>query len=415
MAALVGAYQLAHQFSAVIPIVASSYDQTELVFGDLRTTVSESPTLSQVMIPFEGEIQVKDSPSKAFRVPAVAGVNDGLRPSTAIFDEVHELIGPNKERVHLIVSNGCTKRKGSLQYNTSTPGFDLETVAGRLHTHGQKVNAGEVVDPEFLFVHWGCAADKFDLSTPDGLRACIRAANPAADLFLNVEDVAARYHQIPQNEWLRYHAGLWVPTAAAWLPAGAWDSCAAPDTVIADGSEICLGFDGSVNNDSTAIVAATCAPVPHIFVIDVWERDEADPDWTVPVLDVEASIRAACLRFKVREICADPFRWQRSLQLLESEGLPVVVYPQTSARVSPATGKLYEAVLNHQLTHSGDPVLAQHVSNACLKVDSRGQRLVKESKWSSRKIDAALAACMAFDRAAQPFEEPYDIYQSVLA
>jgi phage terminase large subunit-like protein len=136
LAAWIGVYLLAHQRSAVIPVVASSYEQANLIFADMRTAVSESPTLSHLMTGFEGEIQVNDSPSRAYKVPAVAGTNDGQRPSTALFDEIHEYIGPNRERVHLVISNGCTKRKGSLQLNTTTPGFDLETLAGRLHQLG---------------------------------------------------------------------------------------------------------------------------------------------------------------------------------------------------------------------------------------------------------------------------------------
>jgi len=183
LAAWIAAYQLAHQFSAEIPICASSYDQAELVFGDLRSTVAQSPTLSDLMTGFEGEVPVCESPSRAFKVPAVAGTADGLRPTTAIFDEVHEFIGPNRERVHLVISNGLSKRVDSLALKLSTPGCDLETVAGRLHQHGLAVNAGEVVDDEFLFVWFGADPAKFDLTDPDGLRAAIRAASPAADAF----------------------------------------------------------------------------------------------------------------------------------------------------------------------------------------------------------------------------------------
>ena len=413
LAAWITAYQLAHQRSAVIPVAAASFEQAGLLFGDLRTCVTESPTLRQTMLAFENQIQIVDGPGRAYRVAAIAGTNDGQRPSTFLADEIAEWQGP-KSRVHLVLSNGCSKRQGSLQLNTSTPGFDKESLCGRLHDHGVRVNNGEVVDDEFLFCWWGAEADKFDLADPDDLRAAIRAANPAADLFVDVESVAAKFSELPLAEFERYFLARWTTNAQAWLAAGAWDACAAPDTVIADGAEICIGFDGSVNNDSTAIVAATCAPEPHIFMIGCWERDETDPAWTVPVIDVEAAIRAACLRFKVREIVADRFRWQRSLQLLESDGLPVVEFPQTSARMSPATARFYEAVLNKTVTHSGDPVLARHLGNACLKVDARGQRLVKETKWSPRKIDAALAACMAFDRAAVPIEPEYDLYQSVL-
>lgn len=57
LAAWIGAYQLASQHSAVIPCGAASYDQAELLFGDMRVTVTESPTLREVMVPFEGEIR----------------------------------------------------------------------------------------------------------------------------------------------------------------------------------------------------------------------------------------------------------------------------------------------------------------------------------------------------------------------
>jgi phage terminase large subunit-like protein len=414
LAAWVAAYQLAHQFSPIIPIVASSYDQAELVFGDLRTAVSESPTLSQVFVPFEGEIQVANGPGRAFKIPAVAGTSDGLRPSTAIFDELHEFIGHNRERVHLIVSNGCTKRRDSLILNVTTPGFDKDTLAGRLHTYGLRVNAGEVDDAEFLFVQWGCPADRYDLSTPDGLRACIRDANPAADKFLSVEDIAARYHQIPQNEWLRYHAGIWTTSAQSWLPDGAWNACAAPGLVIPDGADMVLGFDGSHSNDSTAVVAVTCTPVPHIGLVDVWERDDTDQDWKVPIEDVEQCIRDACRRYRVREVVCDPFRWQRSMQILADEGLPIVEFPQNASRMTPATQRFYEAILNKAVSHDGSPVLARHINNAVLKADHRGQRLVKETAYSHRKIDAAVAACMALDRASAPAPDDYDIMASVL-
>jgi phage terminase large subunit-like protein len=416
LAAWVGAYMLATQHSAVIPVAAASYEQAELLFGDLRACVSESPTLSRVMVPFEAEIQLADGPGRAYKVAAIAGTNDGQRPSTFLADEIHEWIGPNRERVHLVLSNGCTKRVSSLAINVSTPGWDKQTVAGRLHDYGVRVNAGEVVDDEFLFVWWGCPADRFDLSTVEGLHAAIRAANPAADKFVNVADVAARYHQIPEAEWLRYHAGLWVPAAAAWLPAGSWDSCAAPGVTIPDGTDVCLGFDGSVNNDSTAIVAVSCAPVPHIVVVECWERPEgpAGDGWRVPIDDVEQTIRDACRRWRVKEIAADSYRWEASLQRLESEGLPVVRFPQTAAHMAPATARMYQAATNAGLTHDGDPRLARHVANAMLKAGPRGAWLTKETKYSTRRVDLAVATVMGFDRAAGPIEEEYDLMASLL-
>ena len=68
LAAWIGAYQLATQRSAVIPVAAASFEQAGLLFDDLRTTVAETPTLRRVMACFENEIQLVDGPGRAYRV-----------------------------------------------------------------------------------------------------------------------------------------------------------------------------------------------------------------------------------------------------------------------------------------------------------------------------------------------------------
>jgi phage terminase large subunit-like protein len=173
---------------------------------------------------------------------------------------------------------------------------------------------------------------------------------------------------------------------------------------------VVLGFDGSFNNDSTALVAVSCpaeGELPHIEVVAAWERPQnASNDWSVPILDVEDEIRNACRRFAVREIVCDPFRWARTYQILEDEGLPIVEFPQSPARMVPATQRFYEAVLNRGLTHNGDARLSRHIGNTVVRTDSRGSRISKDSKASPRKIDLAVSAVMALERALATPEKP---------
>ncbi len=115
-------------------------------------------------------------------------------------------------------------------------------------------------------------------------------------------------------------------------------------------------------------------------------------------------------RWKVRAIVADLFRWARSLQILAAEGLPVEEFPQSPARMTPATQRFPEAVLNGTLTHSGNPDLARHVGNAVVKVDARGTRITKEHKDSKLRIDLAVAAVMAYSVAARPAPAPPQIW-----
>jgi phage terminase large subunit-like protein len=304
----------------VIPVAAASFEQAGILFDDLRTCVTESPTLRQTMLAFENEIQIIDGPGRAYRVA----------------DEIAEWQGP-KARVHLVLSNGCSKRQGSLRLNTSTPGFNKESLCGRLHDHGVRVNNGEVVDDEFLFVWWGAEAGTFDLSDPDDLRTAIRAANPAADLFVDVESVAAKYSELPLAEFERYFLARWSGNVAAWLPLGAFDSCADPSVVIPDGADVVLGFDGSFSEDSCALVVATCAPKPHLWIAGLWEKPEGAADgWVVPIGDVEETIREMHRRYNVREVVVDPYGYRRTYQILADEGINVVDFRQNPARMCPA-------------------------------------------------------------------------------
>jgi phage terminase large subunit-like protein len=57
-------------------------------------------------------------------------------------------------------------------------------------------------------------------------------------------------------------------------------------------------------------------------------------------------------------------------------------------------------VVNKAITHEGSKELALHISHAIIKQDARGTRIVKEHK-SPRRIDLAMAAILAFDRAKE--------------
>jgi phage terminase large subunit-like protein len=59
----------------------------------------------------------------------------------------------------------------------------------------------------------------------------------------------------------------------------------------------------------------------------------------------------------------------------------------------------FDAVMDGKLSQSGDPMLARHLDNAVLKIDNIGPRIVKENRNSNRRIDAAVAALIAYDRA----------------
>jgi phage terminase large subunit-like protein len=140
--------------------------------------------------------------------------------------------------------------------------------------------------------------------------------------------------------------------------------------------------------------------------VTCWENEHGDPDYRVLVLEVEDTIKRACKDYRVLEVVADPFRWTRTLQVLQEERVPIGEYPRSPARMTQATSSMYEGVVNGQLSHSGDARLARHVAHCVVKTDSRGTRLAKEHKHSKRRIDLAVAAVMAHDRARHHAAQP---------
>lgn len=397
-------YKLDTERSPVIPIGASSFDQADLLFGDMKACVEASDELQKRLEAFDDRIVRKDGRGAAFKVSSKAGTNDGKRPSSYGADELHELTG-KKEQTYRTIARGIVKRKSGLVLITSTPGYDVNTEMGRLHQHGLRVNeSGGLEDPRFLFIWWGVAGDAVP-KDPDELRRLIRLANPAADLFLDVDEHVALAATMPPYEFERYHLGRWTQIGSSWLPPGAWDECLDEEAAarrengmpsIPLGADVVMGFDGSFSGDSTALVIEDLATRTQAL-LGLWEKPaDARPDWKVSQLDVEVVIRKAFRDYKVRELVYDRRIWHRLFELLETEGYPVVEMPQGQHMLD-AAQRMYEAIAAQRVHHDGDPRLSRHYGNAVGRPGPGGVRVDKEHRESTRYIDAAIASIMAHD------------------
>jgi phage terminase large subunit-like protein len=280
------------------------------------------------------------------------------------------------------------------------------SVAEGTHEYFKAVSEGRVSDAGLLFDHRQAGA-KFDAKfKTHRLNGLAEVYGPAAE-WMDLNAIADSYDdpQTSAAEWERYWFNRPVSLQGLWLSQQAWDDCQV-SRVIPDGAPVVLALDGSFSGDSTALIAVEIGEFPHLMVAGHWEKVAGANDWRVDILEVEDAIRTACLRWAVKEITADPHLWARSLQILAEENLPVVEFPQSPARMTPATKRFTDLVNVRGMTHSGEPALTRHVSNAVLKQDSRGTRLMKETKSSERRIDLAVAAVMGVERAMTRAEEP---------
>jgi phage terminase large subunit-like protein len=376
---------------------AADREQARIVFGTARSMVEMSPELQARTKLYRDAIEVPGTGSVLRVLSAEAYSKEGLSSTLCVIDELHAQ--PNRALFD-VMSLSMAARRDAMLLSITTAGVKSDTtgqdsIAYQLWQYGCQVAAKEVDDPTFFMAWWG---------VPDGAdhrsEATWRAANPGFGDLQDPEDFSSSLKRTPENEFRTKRLNQWTSAQQAWLPGGAWDKLPKAPDVDAD-TPVVLGFDGSFSGDTTALVGVTVEDKPRVFLVEVWEKQPTDrDDWRVDIGAVEARILETCGRLNVVEVACDPFRWARSMEALAEAGVPIVEYPSSSpARMVPATAKFYDAVTSKGVSHDHHPTLARHLGNCVIRTDAKGPRVVKEHRGSPRKIDAAVAALIAFDRA----------------
>ena len=386
--------------------VAAEKEQARIVFADARRTVEASPELTAITKLYRDAIELPKFNSVYRVLSAESVTKEGLSPTTVIFDELHAQ--PDRELFDVFSLAMGARGKLATMIAITTAGVRSDRsgrdgIAFSLYEMGKKIARREIEDPTFFMAWWESEGDH-------RLRETWDEANPGFGDLNAESDFESAIRRTPEAEFRIKRCNQWVSSVETWLPAGSWDECAGEVTLTSD-DEIVLGFDGSYNGDASVIVGAVMPkaegdPV-KVFLVKAWEKDlEHDPDdWRVDISEVEQTVMDFCQKHTVREIACDPFRWQRSMEVLENRGLPVVSFPQSPQRMIKACARFYDAVAEKKLIHDGDPLLARHIGNTAVKLTPAGPHIKKENPNSPRKIDAAVAAILAHDRASGKIEE----------
>jgi phage terminase large subunit-like protein len=398
LAAALGVYHLIADDADAAPVAiaaAGDRQQARLVFDEVRRMIQANEDLASVCTVYRNEVKCHRNGGTFRVVSADAGLQQGLNPSFVVIDEYH--VHKTAELFDALTLGSAT-RSQPLTLVISTAGFDLESPLGRLYRYGAKVTSGEIEDPSFGMTWWGPAEnEEYDLHDPE----VWARFNPAWAHFMNQGEFESAHRRTAQAPFIRYRLNGWTKAENSWLPAGVFEGLAS-ERRLEPGEPVVLGFDGAWQSDSTALVACSVEEPRHIEIIGLWEKpdDQSAMGWRTPVHEVYSTITDAFEKFSVVELAADPWRFEQSLASLAEEGYPVVEFPTGSVqRMTQATQAMFDAVIDGRLSHSGDPALIRHFSNAVLREDARGARVTKDRRGSTRKIDAAVAAIIAHHRA----------------
>ncbi|WP_328903301.1 terminase [Streptomyces sp. NBC_00441] len=201
----------------------------------------------------------------------------------------------------------------------------------------------------------------------------------------------------------------------SWISQPEWAGVAAAEKVVGRGEEVVLGFDGSRRRnrgvtDATALVGCRVSD-GHLFLLGCWEQPDGPfgQDWQVPTVEVLATVEDAFRDYKVVGMYADPARWEshvakweadhgRRLKLKASTQHPIEWWMTggRSSHIVRALEKFRSSVVDGELTHDGSSVMTRHILNARRRESRSGIQIMKEHPDSSKKIDVAIAAVLAW-------------------
>ena len=372
--------------------------------------VRKYQSASAVYLPDGGEIRACTSGSAS---------KDGGKETFVVPDETHLYVLPELRSMYATVMRNLPKRKHADPWALPTttayrPGE--QSVAEATLT---KWRLGEL-GPE-TYVDHKEAVGKIDIADrAHTLRQLRQLYGPAMDPdtgWMAAEDVYAtmRDTQVcPDEETAaRYYLNRPLSSKDAFIADEVVKRQAIPNSsplaVVNAGERIALGFDGSLNDDSTVLIGSRMSD-GFLFPIGIWAKPSGNEGlwWEVPRSDVLAKIREAFARYDVTRMYADPHEWRSDLDDL-ADDFPERVIQWSTTRDMPmhsALDRLRTDLMHGVVWHSGDPLMMEHFSNAYVRNKGQYRLVRKEHPKSDRKIDSVVGAALAYEARADSLAAP---------
>jgi phage terminase large subunit-like protein len=394
-----------------IPMIAYTEEQSdELVYGALTVMLAEGPLAKRFDIG-KARIMRARGDGKAVSLATSPDSRDGARTTFEVFDETHRLVLPRHREAHRTMLANLPKRRAadpwSLEITTApTPGEG--SVAEATMDYARQVADKALTDTKLFFFHRQ-ASDDHDMTTRKGIRAAVlEASGPVAE-WSDIDGIVDQWDDPGADR--PYLERVWlnrlVKGAEQAFDVEHWRKLARPEHEVPEWADIVIGFDGSIFEDSTAVVAVEVV-TGHAWLAGLWEKPlRSEKRWQVPTDEVEVTIDALFDRYQVWRLYADPAHWRSYVaEWAAKYGRERVIewWMYRTLQTARAVRAFAGAILNDEITHSGDERLLRHIGNSHrLDLPQRDEdgmpmwRIVKERPDSPHKIDAASALILAWE------------------
>ena len=404
---------------------AADRQQASIVFEVAADMVRMCPALSKRVKILASQKRIIYIPTNSFYqvLSAEAYSKHGFNIHGVVFDELHTQ--PNRKLFDVMTKGSGDARMQPLYFLITTAGTDTHSICYETHQKALDILDGRKIDSTFYPVIYG-AAETEDWTDPK----VWKKANPSLGETIGMDKViaacnSARQNPGEENSFRQLRLNQWVKQAVRWMPMEKWDACAFPVNEDDLEGRVCYGgLDLSSTNDITAFVLVfppldeddRYIFLPYFWVpedtldlrvrrdhvpYDVWERQGQLFTTEGNVIHygyIEKFIERLGEKFNIREIAFDRWGAIQMVQNLEGMGFTVVPFGQGFKDMSPPTKELMKLTLEKRIAHGGHPVLRWMMDNIYIRTDPAGNIKADKEK-STEKIDGAVAAIMALDRA----------------
>jgi phage terminase large subunit-like protein len=394
-------YHLLTWPKADVVVVAASAEQAGILFEQAADMVESSGLEETLDVRgrFGGayrQIRLRDDPSARLRVLAAdAKTADGVLPTLALVDELHR---HRTGELYGVLRSGIDARDGRM-VTISTAGLEDNSILWRLRDSAHRFESyyrkgpycyGRSDDGSFVLHEWSLR----DEDDRDDL-ALVKKANPLSSQTIEKLRRRRESPSYKPGEWARLHCGVWTGAEEPWLEAGVWDNLKVDIGRVKEGEPVWVAVSAGAN---PAIVLAAPRDGEAAAVRSfIWEGD-------VSLAVLENWLLGLTETFDLREVAFDRVEFQRSAELLEARGLPMVEIPHSPERLSIVSQTLHRLISQGDLAHDGDAVLRAQVTAAVTKETERGWRLLKSPQ--SRALIAMAVAVHQATQVQKPSRPP---------
>ena len=383
--------------TALIQLLATTEEQTANVYRPLQTMIRNG-RLDDLMKVREGFIRLPNG-GRIDPVTSSAKSKLGNPVNFAIMDE----------------SGVYTKRSGMFEVadtvSRGTAGMD-----GRVleltnpwdpmdASFGQATYESRVADIMKYFPRHDPNLDFMDDADRRKILEFVYSGSPWVQLD-QIESMCQELLERDPTQARRFFGCELVQGLGSYMPEALYDSAEETRPMPAEGTELCLGFDGSQSGDWTALRAETAdgyrfTPVygpdkrPTFWNPDEWEG-------RIPRFEVDAAVSELFEHYTIKRFYCDPHPWETQIDewALRYGEDTVVGWPTNRVgRMYDALVRMLEDTADCSTTHSADPTAKLHMM-AARKVAKPGDKYVLGKPAEHQKIDIAMADILAHEAAS---------------